>query len=550
MTLIVESAIRCAALVLTGLIVTALIRRQPAAVRHCVLSAALLAGAGVMPLGRVLPPWHVTLPEAVDHAAQGHVVATVSGATAADEAESWTPARLRLCIIVLWGAGTTIVLFGLALGFWRLRRISRGSVGVDDARWMVIAADVAAQLHLARRTAILHAPVPLVATFGVWRPVVIVPEASRDWSDARIRIVLAHEFAHVVRHDWVVQVSAEILRALYWFNPLLWTACARLRRESEHACDDAVVRTGVPPVEYAAQLIELARMTGGSTPSWALAMRIARTSTLHGRIDMLLTPNRNRSGLSRRAVALVGAGMLALTWPIAAAQTTRQTSMTLSGEVYDMTGAALPQVQLTLIKNPEHLVASGNPQTGAATFALPAGPASETFSDAAGHFEFPAVAPGDYTIEAAVAGFRPLHYTVSLQRDRDWHQSISLQVGEVKETISVQASRIASRQSPITAPAPIRVGGKIKPPTRINDVQPIYPASMREAGIEGVVPMEAVIARDGSVQSLRVLSAQVHPDLAMAAMDAVRQWRFEPTLLNGRPVEVMMTVSIKFTLAD
>jgi protein TonB len=84
----------------------------------------------------------------------------------------------------------------------------------------------------------------------------------------------------------------------------------------------------------------------------------------------------------------------------------------------------------------------------------------------------------------------------------------------------------------------------------VHHVSPAYPESMRDAGIEGTVPLEARIDRSGNVVSLRVLSAQVHPDLARAAMDAVTQWRFTPTMLNGEPVEVVMNVSIEFDLAD
>jgi protein TonB len=73
---------------------------------------------------------------------------------------------------------------------------------------------------------------------------------------------------------------------------------------------------------------------------------------------------------------------------------------------------------------------------------------------------------------------------------------------------------------------------------------------MREAGLEGVVPMEALIGPDGTVASVRVLSAEVHPAFARAAEDAVRQWVFSPTLLNGVPVEVEMTVSVQFSLED
>jgi protein TonB len=73
---------------------------------------------------------------------------------------------------------------------------------------------------------------------------------------------------------------------------------------------------------------------------------------------------------------------------------------------------------------------------------------------------------------------------------------------------------------------------------------------MRDAGLTGLVPVEAIIGRDGTVSSVRVLSAQVHPDFAIAAVDAVRQWRFTPTLLNSVPVEVVMTVSVRFDLGD
>jgi protein TonB len=71
---------------------------------------------------------------------------------------------------------------------------------------------------------------------------------------------------------------------------------------------------------------------------------------------------------------------------------------------------------------------------------------------------------------------------------------------------------------------------------------------MQDAGVEGMVNIEAVIGRDGSVTAARVTSAQIHPDLASAALTAVRQWKFEPTLLNGAPVEVVMNVAVSFTL--
>ena len=93
---------------------------------------------------------------------------------------------------------------------------------------------------------------------------------------------------------------------------------------------------------------------------------------------------------------------------------------------------------------------------------------------------------------------------------------------------------------------PLRVGGNIKVPTKIRDVRPTYPPEAEAAGITGVVIIEAVIDPAGKVSSANVLRSI--PPLDQAALDAVRQWQFAPTLLNGAPVPVIMTVTVNFTL--
>lgn len=153
-------------------------------------------------------------------------------------------------------------------------------------------------------------------------------------------------------------------------------------------------------------------------------------------------------------------------------------------------------------------------------------------------------------LEATLAGFRALRHEFELRDARDWDRAVTLQVGEVKETITIRESRVTAPQQQAPFRAPVRVGGNVRVPRKELDVRPVYPAAMREAGLTGVVPIEAVIGRDGTVSSVRVLSAQVHPDFAIAAVDAVRQWHFTPTLLNGVPVEVVMTVSVRFDLEE
>jgi protein TonB len=94
--------------------------------------------------------------------------------------------------------------------------------------------------------------------------------------------------------------------------------------------------------------------------------------------------------------------------------------------------------------------------------------------------------------------------------------------------------------------APLRVGGDIKEPKKIKHVPPVYPPIAQSAKVQGIVILEATIGRDGKVKDAKILRSQALLD--QAALDAVRQWVFTPTLLNGQPVEVLMTVTVNFTL--
>ncbi len=93
---------------------------------------------------------------------------------------------------------------------------------------------------------------------------------------------------------------------------------------------------------------------------------------------------------------------------------------------------------------------------------------------------------------------------------------------------------------------PVRVGGNVQAARIVNRVQPIYPPLARQTRISGTVRLHAIISKDGTIDKLEVMSG--HPLLQQAALDAVRQWRYQPTLLNGEPVEVDTTIDVIFSL--
>jgi protein TonB len=103
--------------------------------------------------------------------------------------------------------------------------------------------------------------------------------------------------------------------------------------------------------------------------------------------------------------------------------------------------------------------------------------------------------------------------------------------------------------TPEPAPkGPVRVGGQIKEPTKIRNVPPVYPEVAKQARVQGVVVLEAVISPAGEVTNVKVLRGS--PLLDDAAVSAVKQWRYSPTTLNGQPVAVVMTVTVNFRMGD
>jgi periplasmic protein TonB len=97
-------------------------------------------------------------------------------------------------------------------------------------------------------------------------------------------------------------------------------------------------------------------------------------------------------------------------------------------------------------------------------------------------------------------------------------------------------------------PQRIRVGGNVQSANLLIKVQPAYPPLAKQSRIQGVVSLATVISKDGTIQNLQVISG--HPMLVKAALEAVKQWTYKPTLLNGQPVEVITQIDVNFTLSE
>jgi TonB family protein len=573
MNLLIDNTVKVSLVVLVALLARTLLRRRSAAVRHWVLSVAVACAAMIPLVAAVVPAWHLgpTLsvePPATPSQSVVSTTAIVSQAPASnvgiriDDGEVSKAERdagsigstIARLVVPVWIAGVGISLLILLAGLGHLKWLAMRARRIDQGRWPQLAREVSAAFDLRRPVALLQSDHPrLLVTWGILQPKVILPAAASDWADDRIRVVLRHELAHIRRCDWAVFLTAEALRAVYWFNPLVWMACRRVRQESEHACDDVVLNAGIDGPEYATHLLELARsLNAGLFPGLAglAAPAMARPSSLEGRIRTMLNTATNRNPVTRAARTVTLVSVLGLT--IAIAGLAAQTFFTFSGSVFDSTNRFLPDTTLVLTN------ASNRSK-------------HEVRSDRTGHFEFLGLPPGDYDLEVRIPGFNIFRDKVAVVA-RNVDRRIQLEVGSLEETVTVVGSASAPAGNPAlsaerveqenqgrkkaearqraavescgNAPAGA-MGGQILAPLMVRRPNPMYPENLRAAGIGGVVTMDALIGVDGNIRDVKVVTSP-NADLDSAATEAVRQWQFTPTLLNCVPIEVPMKITMRF----
>ncbi|MFN2385241.1 MAG: M56 family metallopeptidase [Thermoanaerobaculia bacterium] len=221
-------------------------------------------------------------------------------------------------LFLVWGAGATALLLQLVLGIRRVRRYARHAEPARDERLAELSRDLSERLGLARPVRFLFTDaVPVAVTAGFFRPMLLLPQAARRWSPELRRVVVLHELAHVRRGDWGGLVLAQVAAAIYWFHPLVWLGVRGLRRDSEQAADDLVLRSGTKPSVYAGHLLGIIRsLRDAAAPSPLPVMGVARPSQFEARLKAILDPAASRReaspGQIRLAASFAAAAVLTL----------------------------------------------------------------------------------------------------------------------------------------------------------------------------------------------------------------------------------------------
>ena len=638
--LLLAATVKVSLVLLAGLVVVGLLRRRSAAARHWVLSVAVLCALLLPAVWAVGPTW--SMPSAVPPVEvmwSGSIEALLGGANGADGAPATgSPASGQVAsgprgpsvsgaadrptrpsssrqsgwainVISVWlaGAGAGVAL--LLVGFARLAWLRGRATPVVGGPWRALADEIGGALGLSRPVQVLQSRHPtLLATWGLMRPKILLPAGAERWPGPRMRVVLAHELAHVRRGDWAWQVCAELLRAALWFNPLTWIVLRRQRRDSELACDDEVLGLGVAGPAYASQLLDLVQILRSRRTLWPPGVAMARPSGFERRIAAMMNPSLRRQPLARGTRMAIVIAASCLTVPLAILAQPGPAS--ISGTVVDPAGQPWAGARISLVPVGQFSVVRGdvllmtNGRTGAIMAASgnvliradgivlanriqnlvdgmnwiravessygrfeirsdDAGRVFEVQSDDAGRFDIQDVPPGDYRLRVRLAGFANITEAVTLQAGQRERRDFVLAIRSLEETVNVTT---ADSEPVVTTPEEtllrlrqltdrVRLnGGRLKLPVKAQGLDaPAYPEELRRLGVEGKVIIEGIVATDGSLQVLNVLApvnpdslTAVQPELARAAVTLVRQWQYAPGLLNDVAVDLPITVTVNF----
>ena len=486
MSLLAALTIKVSAILLLVLAGAVCLRTRSASARHWVLAVGIVAAGGA-PALHVLPILPVV---EVAPTAAGVLGPAVASEAVAAVASDDVVGRLA---VTIWLAGMVASVAVLLVGLARLRWLRASSRRVTDGPWHRLCTDLARSYGLKRGVDLLFGPRPgLVATWGWRRAAVMLPASGVEWSEERMRIVLLHELAHARRGDWTLQMAAEALRCIWWFNPLAWMVRARLRCESERAADDLVLAQGISATTCATHLVELARELRKHRWTWLPAPAMARPSHLERRLSAMLNPHTNRRPMTR-LTRYWSLGVLAL---VAIVVGGLQVAMAVEQQPPTEPSRAISRT-----------VTIGIEELAAMAAALD-GRLQNVVDELQAVLKDP---------ESGISSFQ-LTFTGRLQPDG-----------------------LASPPN-----EPVRIGSGVTPPAKIHDVHPVYPPAARAAGIEGVVVLQATIDPTGEVGDIDVLRSV--PELDQAAIAAVEQWRYEPILVDGVAVPVSMTMTVNFML--
>lgn len=387
-------------------------------------------------------------------------------------------------------------------------------------------------------------------TFGVRRPVVLLPGGLAAGDSTTQRAVVAHELHHVRRRDWAWIVWEEIARSIFWFHPAVWWLISRVQLARETVVDELSIRTTNARRAYLDALVAFAE-DGDlvSTPAFS-----ARRHLFH-RVMLLSKEGRMSSIRIASAACVLLVALAAGSWSAAYAFPLHRDTVAVTQHAQSprlvtlaLTNAELPSV-LRIFGEFTGLNVVFDPKLrGQVTFLAVDMPWDQALDQIlAPHGLAFEVKGSTLSISARSRAPAtrptpgPLTPPKELPRSPDQYVPPP---PPPPPAIAAAQDIPESFRNTMERLHPVRIGTDMTPPMKIKDVRPRYPDEAREARIEGEITLEGIIDPEGRVADARVVEGVAA--LNDAALDAVKQWQFKPTLLNGEPTSLVFTCTITF----
>ncbi len=483
-------------------------------------------------------------------------------------------------------SGACLRMIWLVFGCFRLRGFLRRSEFLSAKP--PIGESLASRIGIQARF-FLSDEIDCPATFGFIAPTVILPGSFSGMTEACRESIVCHELLHVRRRDWAVILIEEFIRSIYWFHPAVWWLLGKIHLAREQSVDHEVVRLTGSRQPYLDSLLEIARSRG--RPKAVPAPLFLKERHLVQRVALLLkeaSMNRIRLAISLAGIAVLLAGTVHLTagWfpltgaPAVVQDEATETQNNASQQAPIRAGNKVLESKLIQKVDPEYPEPARRARVSGNVTVL------VTVNEAGDVSDAQVVKGHPLLNDAAVAAVKQWKYSQTLLNGKAIPVKATVTVvfalendtaaagigggigtgrgtgvgqgsgagvgagsgggtgsgfvrGEMRDAQSVVGGGASKR-------APIRAGNEVMESRLIRKVDPVYPELAKRVRVSGEVKLMVTVNEEGFVSDAEVISG--HPFLTDAAVEAVRQWQYSPTLLNGKPVAVVATVTVVFAL--
>jgi beta-lactamase regulating signal transducer with metallopeptidase domain len=323
--LLLEYLIKSSMILSISIVLAFLLKKKSAGLRHLVLSVFLIGLLFLPILSTVttgwetnfLPSWQIkdAVTSRVDNIAQNMNSSSRSMGSELENFEISTRMGVinkdsrpdfGFAVLMLWCVGLMILSIRIVLGLYGTTRLAREGKDLQDSLWKRLLYRFLEAVSLRRKIHLLsHDKTKVPLTWGVIKPIVMMPAESENWSENQRSTALYHELSHVKRGDYLVMILARISRALYWFNPLSWIVLGMIKREQEKACDELVLKAGIKPSTYAENLLFIRNSVKGHWNPPAAVLGAMNKSHLNDRLTTILKQRFNLKEVQMKTKVLL-----------------------------------------------------------------------------------------------------------------------------------------------------------------------------------------------------------------------------------------------------